>query len=153
MSGDQQLCPAKPLNISLHFASSLENSGVACQTYSMCHKICKQLCCWGLKLKFLLVCSEIFHLYPAYYNFTNPYKKNNWGSLIITPASTKLKGGYTGITLFVCPSVDRIVPVLYLQQYSLDPFHICTNYQATSEGVSRVMTVSKFKHLKFWRIF
>ena len=29
--------------------------------------------------------------------------------VIIPPASTKLKGGYTGITLSVCPSVDRIV--------------------------------------------
>ena len=40
---------------------------------------------------------------------------------------------YTGFTLSVCPSVDRIVSALYLQQYSLDPFHICTSYQATSE--------------------
>ena len=64
-----------------------------------------------------------------------------------------LKGGYTGITLSVCPSVDRIVSALYLQQYSSDPFHICTSYQATSEGVSRVMPVSKLKNLKFWRIF
>ena len=78
-----------------------------------------------------------------------------------TPASTKLKGGYTSITLSVCPSVrlsvcpsvDRIVSALYLQQYSSDPFHICTSYQATSEGVSNVMPVSKFKNLKFWRIF
>ena len=31
----------------------------------------------------------------------------------------------------VCPSVDRIVSALYLQQYSSDPFHICTSYQAT----------------------
>ena len=58
----------------------------------------------------------------------------------IPPASTK----YTGFTLSVCPSVDRIVSVLYLQQYLLDPFHICTSYQATSEGVSRVMFVPKF---------
>ena len=63
--------------------------------------------------------------------------------LYYTPASTKLIGGYTGITLSVCPSVDRIVSSLYLQQYSSDPFHICTSYQPTSEGVSK----------KFWRIF
>ena len=73
-------------------------------------------------------------------------------TIIITPASTKLKGGYTGITLSVCPSVDRIVSALYLQQYSSDPLHICTSYQGTSEGVSRVMPVSKFKNFKFWRI-
>ena len=52
----------------------------------------------------------------------------------------------------VCASVDRIVSTLYLQQYSLDSFHICPSYQATSEGVSRVMLVSNFKNLKFWRI-
>ena len=49
------------------------------------------------------------------------------------------------VRLSVCPSVDRIVSALYLQQYSSDPFHICTSYQATSEDVSRVMVVSKFK--------
>ena len=87
--------------------------------------------------------------------------KNHAATLIIPPASTKLIGGYTGITLSVCPSVclsvcpsvDRILSALYLQQYSSDPFHICTSYQATSEGVSRVMPVSKLKNLKFWRIF
>ena len=57
--------------------------------------------------------------------------------VIIPPASTKLKGGYTGITLFVCPSVDRIVSTLYLQEYSSDPLHICTSYEATSGGVMR----------------
>ena len=72
---------------------------------------------------------------------------NELGYVIIPPASTKLKGGYTGFTLSVCQSVDRIVSALYLQQYSSDPFHICTSYQATSEGVSRVMFVSKFEIL------
>ena len=71
----------------------------------------------------------------------------------IPPASTKLKGGYTGITLSVCPSVDRIVSALYLQEYSSNPFHICTSYQATSEGVSCVMPISKLKNVKFWQIF
>ena len=51
----------------------------------------------------------------------------------ISPASTNLKGGYTGITLSVCPSVDRIMSALYLQQYSSDPFYICTSYQAKFE--------------------
>ena len=59
-----------------------------------------------------------------------------WIIVIIPPASTKLKGGYTGITLSVCPSVDRMVSALYLQEYSSDPFHICTSYQATSESVT-----------------
>ena len=52
----------------------------------------------------------------------------------------------------VCSSVDRIVSALYLQQYSWDPFHICTSCQATSEGVSRVMFVSKYNNLKFRQI-
>ena len=55
------------------------------------------------------------------------------------------------VRLSACPSVDRIVSALYLQQYSLDPFHICTSYQPASEGVSCVIFVSKFKNLKFWR--
>ena len=53
----------------------------------------------------------------------------------------EVERGYAGFTLSVCLSVDRIVSALYLQQYSSDPFHICTSYQATSEGVSRVMFV------------
>ena len=69
-----------------------------------------------------------------------------------TLASTKLKVGNTGFTLSVCPSVDRIVSDLYLQQYSSDAFHICTSNQATSEVLLCVMVVSKFKNLKFWRI-
>ena len=55
---------------------------------------------------------------------------------IIPPASTKLKGWFTGFTLSVCPSVDRIVSTLYIQQYLSDPFHICTCYQAAREGVA-----------------
>ena len=70
-----------------------------------------------------------------------------------TPRFNEVERGYTGITLSVCPSVDRIVSALYLQQYTSDPFHICTSYQATSEGVSRVISVSIFKNAKFWRIF
>ena len=56
------------------------------------------------------------------------------------------------VRLSVCLSVDRIVSALYLQQYSSDLFHIYTSYQATSEGVSCVMPISKFKNLKFWQI-
>ena len=73
-----------------------------------------------------------------------------------TPRFNEVERGvywYHLVRLSVCPSVDRIVSALYLQQYSSDPFHICTSYQATSEGVWRVMPVSKFKNLKFWRIF
>ena len=72
------------------------------------------------------------------------------------PLQRSWKEGCTGFTLSlcpsVCPSVDRIMSALYLQQYLSDPFHICTSYQATSEGVSLVMFFRKFKNLKFWRI-
>ena len=67
-----------------------------------------------------------------------------------TPRFNEVERGvywYHLVRLSVCPSVDRIVSALYLQQNSSDPFHICTSYQATSEGVSRVMTVSKFVNL------
>ena len=59
-----------------------------------------------------------------------------------------VEGGYSGFTLSVCPSVDRIVSALYLLQYSLDPFHIYTSYQATSEGVSHVKTFSKIQNFE-----
>ena len=57
------------------------------------------------------------------------------------------------VRLSICLSVDRIVSTLYLQQYSSDPFHICTPYQATSECVSSVKFVSKiwnFDFVFFW---
>ena len=63
--------------------------------------------------------------------------------LYYTSASTK----YSGFTLSICPSVDRSMSALYRQQYLSDPFHICTSYQTTSEGVSGVMFVSKFEIL------
>ena len=52
------------------------------------------------------------------------------------------------VRLSVCLSVDIIVSTLYLQQYLSDPFHICTSYQASWEGVLRVMFVSKFENSK-----
>ena len=71
--------------------------------------------------------------------------------VIIPPLQRSWKGVYWHhlVRLSLCQSVDRIVSALYFQQYSSDPFHICTSYQATSEGVSRVMPISKFKNLHF----
>ena len=78
----------------------------------------------------------------------------SYSKLIIPSASMKLKGGYTGgytgFTLSVCEQ-NRVHSVSF-QQYSSDPFHICTSYQATSGDVSYVMFVSKFKNLKFCQI-
>ena len=73
--------------------------------------------------------------------------------LIIPLRFNRVERGYTGFTLSVYPSVDRIVSALYLKQYSSDPFHICTSYQATLEGVSRIMFVSKFMNLNFCEFF
>ena len=115
--------------------------------------------CWKFDILLHLTSFQIeWHLYILHLCGSNwlywPVDKYMvWLSkFIIPPASAKLKGGYTGFTLSVCPSVhlsvcpsvDRIVSALYLQQYLLDPFHIHTSYQATSEGVSRKFFVSKF---------
>ena len=97
----------------------------------------------------LCVIADISHGLHGFISSMCPY------FLYPPPCFNEAERGYTGITLSVCPSVclsicpsvDRIVSVLYLQQYSSDPFYICTSYQATSEGVSRVMPVSKFKNL------
>ena len=113
---------------------------------------------------------------PMSSQFTDAYKwhwgrwVNVWWKIkwiywdIYTPHFNKVERGIywyhlvrpsicPSVRLSVCPSVDKIVSTLYLQQYSSDPFHICTSYQATKEGVSRVMPVSKLKNLKFWQIF
>ena len=55
---------------------------------------------------------------------------------------------YQLVCLSICPSVDRIVSALYLQQYLLDPFHIYTAYRATWEGVWCVTFFSKIKKLE-----
>ena len=69
-----------------------------------------------------------------------------------TPTQRSSRGVYWFhlVRLSVCPSVDRIVSVLYLQQYF--PFHIYTCYQATSKGVSFVKFMSKFQNCNFWQI-
>ena len=57
------------------------------------------------------------------------------------------------VCLSVCPSEDRIVSILYLQQYLLDLFHICATYQATSESVLLVMFVSKLRNWNLGKFF
>ena len=44
----------------------------------------------------------------------------------------------TSVCPCVCPSVDRIMSALYLQQYLRDPSHVYISYQATSEGVLHI---------------
>ena len=89
-----------------------------------------------------------------------PASYNRWGSsawpmkwfTLLYPQLKRIWKG--GILVSPCPSVHlwtELCP-LCIQQYLSDPFYICTSYQATWEGVSSVMFVSKFKKLKFWRI-
>ena len=47
----------------------------------------------------------------------------------------------------VCPSVDRIVSALYLQQYSLDPFHICTSNFRRCAACNVCLKIKKFEIL------
>ena len=68
-------------------------------------------------------------------NYTARFNKVERGDILVSRPS---------VCLSVRPSVDKIVSALYLPQYWLDPFHICTSYQATSEGVSDVKVIVKF---------
>ena len=92
-------------------------------------------------------CSSLSMKRITFYHPTITIKKDHpvhpknypYGSCLLY----EVEGGYTGFTLSVCPSVDRIVSALYLLQYSPDPFHIYTSYQANSEGVLCVKFFSK----------
>ena len=59
------------------------------------------------------------------------YLSPGWPRFIIPPPPSLQGGGggvaYTDFTLSVCPSVDRTMSALYLQQYLPNPFHICTS--------------------------
>ena len=96
-----------------------------------------------------------YSIWPCYKG-TGPYKPHVQESIriivwetvegiqnIIIPAASKnLKGGCTDFTSsvhpYVRPSVDGIMSALYLQQYSLDLFHINTYCQVTWECVPHV---------------
>ena len=57
------------------------------------------------------------------------------------------------VGLSVRPSVPHPVSALWRLQFWLDPFHIYTSYQATSEGVLCVNFLAKFKNVNFWQFF
>ena len=83
-------------------------------------------------------------------HFKLPWPQGDLNGIFISLAQQSWRG-YTGFTLsvrlsLVRLSVDKIVSALYLLQYSPDPFHINTSYQATSEGVLHVF----FKIKKIW---
>ena len=92
------------------------------------------------------LCTRISSKSPS---FSGQIVRKNVGLEFLYPPLQRRWKGDTGFTLSVCPSVDRIVSPLYLQQYSSDPLRICT-YQATSEGVN---LVSKLKKRNFGKFF
>ena len=63
-----------------------------------------------------------------------------------------LEQGFTGFTLSVRPSVDRMVSALYFQQHLLDPFHIYTSCQATPAGVCKDF-FANFQNVNIWQFF
>ena len=89
-------------------------------------------------------------------NYVGPQDTRLGPWLIIPPASTKLKEGYTGITLSVCPFVDRIVSALYLQQYSSDPYlHILSNFRRCVAcnarfEIQKFEILANFLNLQLW---
>ena len=81
---------------------------------------------------------------------------------IIIPSAQKSCWGvywFYSVRLSICqyvrpsvhPSFQHSVSALYCLQFWLDPFHILTSYQATSEGVSHVKFLAKFQNLDFWQ--
>ena len=95
-----------------------------------------------------LLRSQIYHGYEELSTDTNyPIlrRQERRNKYAVQLASWQLRSNSPKMS--VCPSIHRIVSALYLQQYLSDPFHICTSYQATSEGVSYVKFVTKFKNL------
>ena len=72
-----------------------------------------------------------------------PPLQRSWKEgILVSPCPSACPSGRPS----VCPSVDRIVSAPYIQQYSPDPFHIYTSYQATLDGVSHVKLF--FQNLK-----
>ena len=82
---------------------------------------------------------------------TAHWNNPEWNITVYIPRFNEFKREVYWFHL-VCSSVDRIVSTLYLQHNSSDQFHVCTSYQATLEGVSRVKFVSKFTNFgKFFK--
>ena len=93
-----------------------------------------------LVLLFITVSSIFNHdvLKSDLCSFLYPPLQRSWkGGILVSPCPSVRPF----VRPSVRPSVDKIVSALYLQQYSWDPFRICTSYQATKEGVSRLTLV------------
>ena len=79
-------------------------------------------------------------------------------SLVYDSNYTPLHNKVVGVILVsLCPSVRPSIPHLVSApqhlQFWLNPFHIFTNYQSTSEGVSHIKFLAKFQNLNSWQFF
>ena len=82
---------------------------------------------------------------------TNCFSAHEW---YFYPGTMKLLGGIlVSLRPSVCPSVPHPVSALKHLQFWLDPFHIYTYYQATSEGVLCVKFLAKISKLEVLAIF
>ena len=105
---------------------------------------------WNFSWVYTFLKENVHQMTPAKLSLYPPLQRSWKGGILVSPCPSVRLSICPSVRLSFCPSVDRIVSALYLQQYSSDPFHICTSYQATSERVSRVMPVSTLKNLTQW---
>ena len=96
-----------------------------------------------------LIRSQIYHGYEELSTDTNyPIwrRQERRSKYAVQLTSWQLRSNSPKMSVRPAYSVCSVVP-----KFWLDPFHICTSYQATSEGVSRVKFFWKFKNLNFWQ--
>ena len=88
-------------------------------------------------------------------SYRNESVKSIFFSFIIPFAQQSCWGVYWfhSVRPSVHPSVPHPVSALWHLHFWLDPFHIYTSYQVTSEGVPRVKLLAKFQNLNFWQFF
>ena len=91
----------------------------------------------------ILVRPQCCNLYKYQHITTRPYDN------VIIPPHNEVVWAYVGFTLSVHPSVRLSVlhsmSALQCLEFWLDPFHIYTSYQATSEGLSLIKFLQNFK--------
>ena len=76
--------------------------------------------------------------------------------VIIRPAKTKLKGGYTGFTSSVCLSIclwTKSCLLCIIHNTTWFHFIFANIIKQLSEGVSHVKVIVKIKNLNFYQIF
>ena len=138
-----------PIKISLKFVPTGSVNNITVMVHIMAW-------CWPGRQAIIWTNDDYFTDGYMHHSCLNELKYAGFTMFIVPLASTKLKSGIlVSRRPFICPSlrpsVDKIVSTLYLLQYYSDPFHICTSYQATSEGVSCVKVIARFQF--FWQFF